>query len=80
MRCIDQVDDILKMWQRKMAVEDLDDVAGIAIEHVGFQLYPLPPDQQGLDLRTLRVAAALVPASLVGDDSDEGCSDSASEE
>lgn len=63
-----------------MAIEDLDDVAGIAMEHVGFQLYPLPPDQQGLDLQTLRVAAALVPASLMGHDSDEDCTSSAIEE
>jgi hypothetical protein len=73
---VGQVDDLLKACQLHIASGEVDDVAGVAIDHVGFQLYPLAPDQQGLNFADLKVAAALVPNALMEGDTDEEGSDS----
>lgn len=74
------MDDLLKASQLSVASWGQYGVAALAIVHTGFQLYPLPSDQQGLDFSTLKVTAALVPNTLMQGDSDEEGSDSGGED
>eukprot|EP00884_Botryococcus_braunii_P016471 jgi/Botrbrau1/3507/Bobra.341_2s0036.1 len=74
------VDELLRASQLTVVKGGEADVAAIAIEHTGFQLYPLTPDQQELDFNAVQITALLVPNDLMPDDSEEECSDSDADE
>jgi hypothetical protein len=67
----EQVDDLLESHKVEINRSGPNAAAAVAIDHPGYQLYPLLAREQGPEFATLTVAAALVPNRMMGDEDDE---------
>lgn len=64
-----QVDDVLQTFG--LALTGPKAVHAVAIEHSGFELFPLDEENLEANAGNIVTAAAFVPAGLVSDQSDE---------
>jgi hypothetical protein len=74
----EQVDDLLESHNVEISGNGPNAAAAVAIDHPGYQLYPLLAKEQGPEFATLTVAAALVPNNMMGDEDDDADDNGAS--
>ena len=61
------MDDLLESFG--LSISDKDSILALEVEHVGYQLYPVPSEQTE-NFQSLRTAAAFVYHELLCSDSD----------